>query len=61
MQRFGQYDVQSSIGRVGMGEVYLAHDPRRERDAASTLLPDGARAYVSVVDLAAPFEGRLLR
>ena len=40
MQRFGQYDVQSLIGRGGMGEVYLAHDSRRERDVALKLLPE---------------------
>jgi YVTN family beta-propeller protein len=40
MQRFGQYDIQSLIGRGGMGEVYLAHDSRRERDVALKLLPE---------------------
>ena len=39
MQRFGQYELQSLIGRGGMGEVYLAHDSRRERDVALKLLP----------------------
>ena len=40
MQRFGQYEVQSLIGRGGMGEVYLAHDSRRDRDVALKLLPE---------------------
>jgi len=40
MQRFGQYEIQSLIGRGGMGEVYLAHDVRRDRDVALKLLPE---------------------
>jgi serine/threonine-protein kinase len=40
MQRFGQYEIQSLIGRGGMGEVYLAHDTRRDRDVALKLLPE---------------------
>ena len=39
MQRFGQYQIQSLIGSGGMGEVYLAHDTRRDREVALKLLP----------------------
>ncbi|MFC5061587.1 protein kinase [Actinomycetospora atypica] len=40
MQQFGQYEIRSLIGRGGMGEVYLAHDTKRERDVALKLLPE---------------------
>ena len=36
--RIGAYDVVSLIGRGGMGEVYLAHDPRLGRNVAVKLL-----------------------
>ncbi|HWN97639.1 MAG TPA: protein kinase, partial [Blastocatellia bacterium] len=38
--RFGHYEILSSIGAGGMGEVYLAQDVRLERNVAIKLLPD---------------------
>jgi serine/threonine protein kinase/Tol biopolymer transport system component len=38
-QRLGQYEIRSFIGAGGMGEVYLAHDTRLERDVAIKCLP----------------------
>ncbi len=40
MQQFGHYEIASVIGRGGMGEVYRAHDTRRDRDVALKLLPE---------------------
>jgi predicted ATPase/serine/threonine protein kinase len=36
--RIGDYEVQSLIGRGGMGEVYLAHDTRLDRKVAVKLI-----------------------
>ena len=38
-RRVGQYEVRSFIGAGGMGEVYLAHDTRLNRDVALKCLP----------------------
>lgn len=35
----GRYRIKSELGRGGMSTVYLAHDPRFERDVAIKLLP----------------------
>src|SRR5579864_7215062 len=37
--RLGPYEVVSSIGAGGMGEVYRARDSRLERDVAIKVLP----------------------
>jgi serine/threonine protein kinase/formylglycine-generating enzyme required for sulfatase activity len=36
---FGRYQIRDELGRGGMAEVYLAYDPRFERDVAVKLLP----------------------
>ncbi len=37
---FGPYRVKSRIGKGGMGDVYLAEDPRLQRDVAIKTLPE---------------------
>ena len=37
--RLGRYEVRSQLGAGGMGEVYLARDPKLGRDAAIKVLP----------------------
>ena len=38
-QQIGPYRVVSRLGAGGMGEVYLAHDPRSDRQVAIKMLP----------------------
>jgi eukaryotic-like serine/threonine-protein kinase len=38
--RIGPYEVRSSLGKGGMGVVFLAQDTKLQRDVALKLLPD---------------------
>lgn len=37
--RLGRYEIRRQLGAGGMGEVYLAFDPKIDRNVASKLLP----------------------
>src|SRR5579871_4848547 len=39
-EKLGPYEVLKPIGAGGMGEVYLAHDPRMGRDVAIKVSPE---------------------
>ena len=51
--RFGQYEIGSSIGAGGMGEVYRARDTKLNRDVAIKVLPE---LFASDTDRLARFE-----
>ncbi len=38
--QIGPYQIEREIGRGGMGVVYLAHDPKLDRDVAIKVLPE---------------------
>jgi len=40
--RLGPYEIISSLGAGGMGEVYRARDPRLARDVAVKVISGGA-------------------
>src|SRR6478752_5463294 len=51
--RLGRYEIRAHLGAGGMGEVYLARDPKLDRDVALKLLsadvvdvPDRMRRFV---------------
>jgi YVTN family beta-propeller protein len=50
MDTFGQYRIEARIGSGGMGEVYRAHDTRRDRDVALKLLPDDLSGDTEFID-----------
>ena len=52
-RRIGSYQVQSLLGRGGMGDVYRAHDTKLRRDVAIKVLPE---AFASDPDRLARFE-----
>jgi len=37
--KLGRYEIRSQLGAGGMGEVYLAHDPKINREVAIKVLP----------------------
>src|SRR2546425_2357765 len=51
--RLGPYEIISTIGAGGMGEVYRARDTKLERDVAVKVLPD---AFANDVERMARFE-----
>src|ERR1017187_566245 len=51
--RLGPYEILSSIGAGGMGEVYKAHDPRLDRTVAIKILPE---SFASDTDRLRRFE-----
>src|SRR5436305_834980 len=49
-QHAGPYEILALLGRGGMGEVYLARDPRLGRKAAIKVLPSGIGSNPAVIE-----------
>src|SRR5262245_24733140 len=49
-QRLGPYEIRDLLGRGGMGEVYLARDPRLGRELAIKVLPPHAVEDATAVE-----------
>ena len=43
--RLGRYEIKSQLGAGGMGEVYLAQDPKLDRKVALKILPADVAAH----------------
>src|SRR5438132_4645432 len=47
-QRFGRYEIRSSLGAGAMGEVFRAYDPRLDREVALKVIAAGLDRRVGV-------------
>ena len=48
-RHLGRYEIRSQIGADQKGEVYLAHDPQRNRTVAIKILPRKGRSKVQTL------------
>ncbi|MCX6545779.1 MAG: protein kinase [Acidobacteria bacterium] len=60
-RRLGPYEIQSVIGRGGMGEVYKARDTRLDRTVAIKVLPPGLAADSGLPTSKTPWRTRFDR
>ena len=51
--QLGRYEIRSKLGEGGMGEVYVARDPKLGRDVAVKVMP---AAFSADLDRLARFE-----